>query len=459
MKEKLKKIAAKLQEYSKSVLQKISGEKIQGSVEPPISRDMKFGLIIIVIFFGLFWLWAVMAPLETAALASGKIVASTNRKTIQHLEGGIVRKLYVHEGSEVKAGDPLIKLDDTHVRTKHEILSSQSIELYAKKARLIAQRDNLAEIQFPEILMDKRQLPDVESAMAAEQAIFEHDKKSFADNMAILKKRVGQLEDQIDGLKSQLAANEKQYGFIEKEIGAMKSLDEKSYIEKPRLWALEREAAKLHGKRGELLASIAERHQKISETEQQMVTLRNQTREEILDDLAHTNHTLSTTVGNLKTHQDILKRTLIVAPQNGKVVNLKEHTLGGVIGPGEEVMDIVPSDDALVVAARISPLDIDIVHKGMMAKVKLIAYKQRSMPAVDGVVTAVSADSFYDSQTNTSYYRAQIDISAEQLKKLEGVRLYPGMPVEVMVIVDRRTTWQYLIAPIKESYNKAFREQ
>ena len=190
-----------------------------------------------------------------------------------------------------------------------------------------------------------------------------------------------------------------------------------------------------------------------------MIALQNQTREEVLDELTDTQRRLTDAVGNLRATEDVLKRTVIVAPQNGKIVNMKEHTVSGVVGAGADILDIVPSDDALVVEARISPLDIDIVHKGMLAKVKLIAYKQRSMPSVDGVITTVSADSFHDTQTNSSYYRARIDISAEQLKKLDGVRLYPGMPVEVMIIVDRRTPWQYFVTPIKESYNKAFREQ
>lgn len=459
MKQFLMKLKQKIQELSKTILQEISGETIANTSKPPIRRDVKFGIIIILVFFGLFWLWALFAPLETAALAPGKIVSSTNRKTVQHLEGGIIHKIYVQEGSVVHSGDPLIKLDDTHIRTKYELLNSQVVELYAKEARLLAQRDNKAEIQFPEVLMKKAMMPDVARAMAAQQAIFEHDRKTYADSMEILKKRVLQLEDQIDGLKSQLAANEKQYEFIEKELDAMKSLDKKSYIEKPRLWALEREAAKLHGNRGELLSSISESHQKIGETEQQMIALTNQTREKVLDDLSETQRLLTDTVGHLKTTEDILKRTVIVAPQNGKVVNLQEHTLGGVVAPGKNILDIVPSDDALVVEARISPLDIDIVHKGMLAKVKLIAYKQRSMPAVDGVVTEVSADSFYDSHTNSSYYRARVDISAAQLQKLNNVSLYPGMPVEVMIIVDRRTPWRYLVTPIEESYNKAFREQ
>lgn len=452
-------IKEKYKQFSAEFLVRISGKPIDNTSRPPIRRDVKFGIIIIAVFFGLFWLWALLAPLESAALAPGKIVASSNRKTIQHLEGGIIRKIYVKEGSSVKAGDPLIKLDDTQARARYELLWNQVMELYAKEARLIAQRDNKDQIKFPDVLMKNRQRPDIKQILLVQSSIFMHDKETFEHNMKILENRIEQLNDQIMGFKHQVHANEKQYEFIQKELDAMKALEKKAYVEKPRLWALEREAAKLMGNKGELMASIAEAQQKIGETKQQMIAIKNETRKEVLDELTATQRNLTDSLSHLTATEDVLKRTIITAPQNGKVVNLKEHTVSGVVGAGKDIMDIVPSDDALVVEARISPLDIDVVHKGMMAKIKLIAYKQRSMPSVDGVVTEVSADSFYDAQTNNSYYIARIDISAEQLKKLAGVKLHPGMPVEVMIIVDRRTAWQYLITPIRESYNKAFREQ
>jgi HlyD family type I secretion membrane fusion protein len=307
--------------------------------------------------------------------------------------------------------------------------------------------------------MKQVEYPDVRKIMSVQQNIFQNDKKSYLDNMKILQQRIGQLQDQIEGYKSQISANERQYAFIQKELDAMKSLDTKSYIDKPKLWSLEREAAKLMGNRGELFSSISQAEQRIGETEQQMITLKNSKQTEVLDDLTDIQRKLVDTSLYLKSTEDILRRTVITAPQNGVVVNMKEHTISGVIGPGKDILDIVPSDDALVVEARISPLDIDIVHPGLAAKVKLIAYKQRSMPAIDGEVTEVSADSIFDAQTNSSYYNARINISSDQLKKLANVKLYPGMPVEVMIIVDKRTAWEYFVSPIKESYNKAFWEQ
>jgi HlyD family type I secretion membrane fusion protein len=449
--------------YSKKLwtlsLEKMSGVQIDNTSRPPIRNASRFGIIILIVFFGLFGIWSITAPIETGALAPGKIVSSTNRKTIQHLEGGIVRKIYVKEGSVVKSGDPLIKLEDTQARTKYDLLHSQIVEYTATEARLIAQRDDKDVIQFPENLLKQANYPEVKKLMDVQENIFQNNKKTYADNLKILQQRILQLENQIAGLKVQVNSNDSQLEFIKKELDALRELDKQRYADRPKLWALERESSKLQGNRGELIANIAQTDQKIGETQQQIIAYKNTTRKETLDDLTVTQRRLADAIEYEKSTEDILRRTVIIAPQNGVIVNMQEHTVSGVISPGKDIMDIVPTDDMLVVEARISPMDIDIVHTGLQAKVKLVAFKQRSMPAVDGVVSEVSADSFFDSQTNSSYYRARINISADQLKKIGNVKLYPGMPVEVMIIVDKQTAWQYFITPIKESYHKAFREQ
>ncbi|OGT52206.1 MAG: hypothetical protein A3E84_02520 [Gammaproteobacteria bacterium RIFCSPHIGHO2_12_FULL_42_13] len=416
-------------------------------------------MIVVIAFFGLFFLWSILAPVETAAISPGKIVSSTNRKTIQHLEGGIIKKIYVQEGSTVKAGDPLIKLDDTQAKATYDLLHSQANELLATEARLSAERDNQATIQFPEILLKQQNDIKTKKIMGAQETIFQNNKKTLSDQLNILAQRITEYEKQIEGHQAQVISNEKQLEFVQKELDALNILDKKHYIEKPRLWSVEREAARLRGNRGELEASIAETQQKIGETKQQMISLKNTTQKDILDKYAETQRNLLDTLEREKATEDTLRRTLVTAPQDGVIVNLQEHTIGGVIGPGKAILDLVPTHDALVVEARVSPLDIDIVHPGLDAKVKLTAYKQRSTPAIDGIVTEVSADSFQDPQTNSSYYVARIIISNEQLKKLPKIKLYPGMPVEVMIIVDNRTAWEYFVTPIKESYSRAFREQ
>jgi HlyD family secretion protein/epimerase transport system membrane fusion protein len=459
MNNQLIRIIEALKNFGDILLKKISGHTIDNTPTPPIRNAAWFGIIVVFVFFGIFFIWSVFAPLETAALAPGKIVSSTNRKTIQHLEGGIIRKIYVQEGSKVKAGDPLIKLDDTQARTRYDLLNSQLIEFYATEARLVAERDEQQTITFPEVILKQSDNPEIKKVMSVQETIFNNDKTTFSDHVKILQQRILQLEKQIEGYTAQIKSNEEQSKFITKELEAFKELDKKQYAEKPRIWALERESAKLMGNRGELIATTSQAEQKIGETQQEVIALKNTTRKEILDKLTDTQRRLIDTLEYMKSTEDILRRTIITAPHNGVVMNLQEHTISGVIGAGKDIMDIVPSDDALIVEARISPLDIDIVHPGLPAKVKLIALKQRNMPSIDGTVTDVSADSFFDSQANSSYYRARIMIAADQLKKLPNIKLYPGMPVEVMIIVDKRTAWQYFITPIKDSYNKAFREQ
>jgi HlyD family type I secretion membrane fusion protein len=459
MNKQLTRIITTLKQWSEIILQKISGHTTDNTPHPPIRNAARFGVIVALLFFGTFFIWAVFAPLETAALAPGKIVSSTNRKTIQHLEGGIIHKIYVHEGSKVKAGDPLIKLDDTQARTKYDLLNSQLIEFYATEARLVAERDEQQTITFPEVILKQSDNPEIKKVMTVQETIFNNDKTTFVDHVKILQQRISQLEKQIEGYKAQINSNEEQFKFITKELEALKELDKKQYADKPRIWSLERESAKLTGSRGELVAAISQVEQKIGETQQEIIALKNTTRKEILDKLTDTQRKLIDTLEYIKSTEDILRRTIITAPHNGVIMNLQEHTISGVIGAGKDIMDIIPDDDALVVEARISPLDIDIVHQGLPAKVKLIAFKQRNLPAIDGVVTEVSADSFFDSQINSSYYRARITIAADQLKKLPNMKLYPGMPVEVMIIVDKRTPWEYFMTPIKDSYDKAFREQ
>lgn len=457
-KNKILSLIKKINEY---LLRIISGGTSDHTLKPPIYHAVRYGVVVLVVFLLTFGWWAFFAKIETAALAPGKIVSSTSRKTIQHLEGGIIQKIYVKEGSVVKAGDPLIKLEDTQAKTKYDLLHSQLTEYAATVSRLTAERDGMDKIQFDKRLLNDpdADYPEAKRIMQIQETIFLNNKKSYSDELKILDKRILQLKDQITGLEAQIKSNDEQLFFIDKELNALRELDKKNYADKPKMWSLERESARLKGSRGELIASIAATEQKIGETEQQIIAFKNTTQKSILDELTTAQRRLQDAIEYEKSSKDVLRRTIITAPQNGVILKMQEHTIGGVILPGKDIMDIVPSDDALIVEARVSPLDIDIVHPGLLAKVKLLAFKQRSIPSVDGVVTEVSADSFLDSQTNVSYYRARITISADQMKKLNNVKLYPGMPVEVMIIIDKRTPWQYFVTPIEESYHKAFREQ
>jgi membrane fusion protein, type I secretion system len=426
---------------------------------PYIKEPLQFGLIILLVFVGGFLLWSLLAPLESAAVATGRVTVDTNRKSIQHLEGGIVEKLYVRDGDKVKKGDILIQLKNTQSKASLDLVRGQVNELLALEARLVAQRDKAKNVVFSEALLKQKDNPKVAKIMKSQKAIFKAEHDSFKGQIEILRQRVVQLEKEIDSLNAQVTSETKQLKLIEEEIEAVAFLEKKKLIEKPRLLALQREAARLIGNRGEHLGLIAKAQQKIGETKTQLIAITDKRQKDALQELRDTQQKLADLLEKEKSAEDVSDRTTIRAPQSGTVVSLQEHTIGGVLRPGETVMDIVPSGDKLVIEAQIDPLDIDVVHKGLEAKVNLTAFKQRSTPALDGVVDRVSADSFTNEQTGATYYLARVSISADQLKRLHDVKLYPGMPVQVMIITDKRTPFAYFVSPIQESFRRAFREQ
>lgn len=247
--------------------------------------------------------------------------------------------------------------------------------------------------------------------------------------------------------------------LIDEEIEAVAYLEARKLIDRPRLLALKREAARLNGNRGEHLGLIAKAHQSIGETKSQIYTLMETRRKELLEELRLTQQKLADVVEKSKAAEDVLHRTLIVAPQAGTVIGLKKHTIGGVITPGQEVLDIIPSGDQLIIEAEINPVDINIVRPGLKAKVHLTAYKQRNTPTLDGTVTNISADIFKDEATQRQFYKARITLDKDQLARLPHIQLYPGMPVQVLIITEKRTAFDYLITPLEESFRKAFREE
>jgi len=427
--------------------------------EPWTNRMRLFGVVVVVMFFGGFGIWSYFAPIESAAVAPGKVMVAGYRRTIQHLEGGIVQKINIKEGKKVNAGEVLIKLDDTQAKVTLEVARNQVNELLARESRLIAERDNKQAITFPRRLLDQINNPQIANLMNAQKNVFLANRETYLGNVKILQQRIVQLTEQIKGIDAQLKANSEQLGFIEEEVVSTKELEKRKLIERPKLLQLQREAARLQGARGENLAEISVLKQKIGESEAQILTLTSTRLKETLDELRDVQQKLHEETEKERASLDILTRTDILAPQSGRVVGLKKHTIGGVIKPGEDIMDIVPSDDVLVIEARVNPLDIDVVHPGLLARVQLTSLKQRTTPTLEGRVIDVSADIFQDERDKDSYYLARISIDPEELAKLGNQPLTPGMPAQVMIVTEKRTPLQYFIQPIKDSFNRAFREQ
>ncbi len=435
------------------------GKDTNKSKGPSIKKVVFFGVIVILIFFGSFVLWSVLFPLESAAIAPGKVIVASERKTIEHLEGGIIKSILIENGSKVRKGDLLIVLDNTQAKAKLDLLSAQANELLASEARLQAELEGLDAIKWPQRLLDLRQDTNVKKMMLVQQDLFISNKKTLEGQLIILQQRITQLYKEIDSLQAQVKSEDRQLELIEEEITAVAYLEKRKLIEKPRLLALQREKARLTGNRGEHLGQIAKALQKIGETKQQIITLKDQTRKDILKDLREVHTNLTDVLEREKAAEDVLKRTKITAPQSGIVLGLTKHTVGGVIKPGEEILEIIPSQDALVIEAEVNPLDIDVVHPGLKAKVKLIPYKRRKTPTLDGIVKRVSADTYVNDKTNQVYYKARILISLDELSRIKNVTLYPGMPVQVMIITDKRSAFSYFLTPLEDSFERAFKEQ
>ena len=425
---------------------------------PLIKHAAKFGMTVIAAFFGGLLIWSLAAPLEKAAIAPGKITVDSNRKSIQHLEGGIVGKIHIRDGSQVKKDDLLITLSNTRETAQLGLYQARPYELLAAEARLKAERDDLKEIAFPKSLRESKD-ESAQSIMESNRKILKANRKNVASQVKILKQRIEQLKKEISSLQAQAKSKAEQLKLIQEEIKAVAFLEKKKLIERPRLLALQREAARLKGDRDEQLGLIARAEQRIGETQVQIISVQEKYQKDTLDVLRQTQQQLTDVVQQMKAATDVFVRTEIRSPIDGKVVGLKHHTIGGVVKPGEVLLQIVPSEDRLVVEARVSPLDIDIVTEGLTASVSLTAFKQRSTPNLNGKVIHVSADSFQDPNTQQTYYLARVEIDRAELKRLpDNVQLKPGMPAQVLIVVGRQTLIGYLISPIRDSFYRAFRE-
>lgn len=427
---------------------------------PPIRRLVLVALAIIALLFGGLGGWAAVVPLQSAAVAQGQVRVSTHRKTIQHLEGGIVQAILVKEGDAVTAGQVLVRLDDTRVRANLDRLKGRAAGLLATKVRLAAERDGARTLAFPEALTAAaRGDPKIEEILSSQRGIFAARRRALEGRTRILRQRIGQLNKEIASLQAQVDAETRQLALITEEMDTVSMLVGKGLAEKPRLLALQRNAARIEGSRGEHLGLIARAEQRIGETELRMIDLENTFSNEVVKELEEVQGKLSDVEEQIKAAEDVLQRTEILAPQDGVVVSLRVHTPGGVIKPGEPILDIVPQNDVLLIEARINPLDIDVVHVGLPAQVRLTAYGSRHVLPLDGEVIYLSADSFTDQRTGAPYYLARIRANAEQQRRLRKVTLYPGMPAEVMILTGERTALDYALRPLFDSFARAFREQ
>jgi HlyD family type I secretion membrane fusion protein len=416
------------------------------------------GIIVAVCCIGT-GLWAALAPLGTAAIAPGVIVVESSRRTIQHLEGGIVKQILVDDGSVVKAGDVLMRLDNTRAKAQADILQADQDLSLAVRARLVAERDGLKEPQYPPELTARAGDSRVAAILAGQTGMFKTRLASLVGQREILEQRIGEYREQIVGLKAQAASKADQIGLIREELNDLSGLLAQGLTTKTRVLALQRELARLQGERGDHIASIARSEQGIGETRMQMYQLDKQRQEDVAKELRDVEARLTEGAAKLVAAQDQLRRTDITSPIEGSVMNLQVHTVGGVINPGQPLMEVVPLDDKLVVEAQVSPLDIDSIRIGDEVALRVATVDARVTPVIYGKLDVVSADRVTDPKTGQGFFKARISIAPDQAARLDGIELHSGMMVTALISVGEQSALHYAFKPLLENMARAFHEK
>jgi len=423
-----------------------------------IRLQLVVGIGVLVGFFGILGGWAGLAKLESAAIASGLVIVESKRKTVQHLEGGIVRQIFVRDGDEVTVNQVIVQLDQTQTRATMELLLDRLRSAQALEARLVAERDGLPAVYFPHDLEKFQSHPKIAEMMDGQRKIFSSIRDTHDGQVGILKKRIAQSREEINGLRGQIEAEKRQTELITKEIVDVRDLYDKGLAKQARLLSLERKKAEIGGSLHNNQSMIARARQTILELEAQINELSTKRTNEVVQEMREVRQEKLEIREKLNAAKDVLQRTYIRAPISGTVVESQLHTIGGVVSPGEALMDIVPRGEKLVVEAKIDPADIDVVHPKLQAQVRFTAFNQRSTQPLDGEVVSVSADQLTDERTGVSYFLARVELLKESLEELKGAELYPGMQAEVMIVTGAQTPLEYLIKPITESFNRAMRE-
>jgi HlyD family secretion protein len=403
--------------------------------------------------------WGATAVISGAVVASGSLVVDSNVKKVQHPTGGIVGELRVRDGDRVHAGDIVVRLDETVTRANLAIVTKGLDELMARKARLESERDGWDTIIFPAQLVTGADNPDRAAAMDSERKLFNLRKTARSGQKAQLRERVAQLGEEITGLTAQQNSKSKEIALVERELAGVRDLWSKNLIQLGRLTALEREAARLDGERGQLVAAAAQAKGKVAETALQILQIDQDVASEVAKELREVDGKIGEFIERKVTAEDQLKRIDVRAPQDGTVFQLAVHTVGGVISAGDPIMLIVPEADNLSVEVKVNPQDIDQLQLNQKAILRFSAFNARTTPEIDGVVTRISADTSTDQRTGQSYYTVRIAMPAQQLERLGDVKLLPGMPVEAFVQTGDRTMLSYLMKPLHDQFVRAFREK
>ncbi|WP_157955802.1 MULTISPECIES: HlyD family type I secretion periplasmic adaptor subunit [Devosia] len=427
---------------------------------PPLPSPLRYaiaGTLVLAVCLVGTGAWALRAPLASAIIAPGVVAVEGNRKVIQHLEGGIVDRIAVQEAQAVETGDILLELSPVAAVGGLKMLEARLLAARATEARLLAEQSGQDQfyLDFPHSLPQAL----LEEAIKAEQLIFEDRRTVLASQIALLRNRMDQIDEQVFGLESRKRALATQEQLLSDEVERLRGGAADGAIAKNHLAAMERELASIQGDVGAVLAEGARASQLLAETELEIVQLGHQFRERAASELKDVRSERNQLQLQVDIAADAAKRTIIRSPIDGIVQNLAVHTSGGVLRAGDPAMEIVPVDDTLVVNARIRPIDIDSVRLGAVAEVRFSAFQLKDMPIIKGTVAFASPDILEDNQSGETFYLARIVVDARSYPPEEHLQLLPGMPAEVLIPVHERSVFEYLTEPILHAVRTGMREQ
>lgn len=428
------------------------------------ARETYMGWAVIIAFFGLFLGWAAMTRVDAAAYASGFITVSGNRQVVQHRGGGTVAQIMVTEGQRVKQGEVLLVLEGESVQAEERSLASQVIGLQAERARLVAERQGLSTLAVPPEFarLQGADRADAMQALALQRSTLHARRATISNQKLVLGQKSAELSAQINGIEQRITANNTQFRLFGDELASLRALTARGFVSVNRLRALERAQAALRGETAGLSASIATSREQISEAELQALALESQTTKEVSENLRTVAFSLNELLPKYSAAREALARTLIRSPALGQVVGLKVSTVGGVVAPGETLMEIVPERAELVVQVQVTPQDADNIVVGQPAEIRIAALQGRGRPLLTGKVTKLSADNMVDQRSGQHFFLAEIGADPASLAAYRQVvgskRIKAGLPAQVIVSGRRRTMLEYLLDPLDQALWRSFRE-
>lgn len=425
--------------------------------ERALRRLMVAGLATIIVSFGGFFTWAVSTELSSATVANGSVIVDSKRKTISHFEGGVMGRLLVQEGEQVAVGQPLILLEDTRARSNLNALTSRRIGLIARLARLKAEQDGAAAIAFPKNFGEAGEIA-VDEAIKAENVFFDKRHEAKAGRVDVQTKTIEEYGEQTKSLLIQLEATDRQIALITEQRTAIATLVEKGFVQRAKLIEVDTRLSELARARGELAGDKAQAEKARAGAQLALIGIESEFQSTIAGEITTARIDLTDVEEQIVAAKDVLRRMEIRSPQAGVVSNIWLRTPGSAVTPGQPLMEIVPEDEPLVVEMRVNPRDIDSISVGSPTQIRLTAYNQRSRMPFNGSVTYIAADQTVDEKSGASYFTARAKIDAASLAADPDVRLYPGAPAEVLIVHKARRAIDYLVSPLTESFNRAFRE-